>query len=272
MSIFSKVKKCLLAGALTVACLGFASVAFADAKAISLGDLHGGYVRAENYAFAHYSAWLKGSEDLENSWGEFVVAQENGMDGSTTYTRYIGELTKGQSGSSYYFHVSHKVERKYSSSGSLEYLTRDNGFNKLYRVLYRTPENFVLKRDDGKVITGDFAGEYNLETQESNMSQDAAIYLLEMKAGQSPDIVLQPWRHKYRYESRVLKPGDNVYDLYKRVMNEQGRSNFYGGVLIDAYDESGHFMGTYMVSENGKDIIYSEAGSHKIAWSTEAVG
>ena len=34
----------------------------------------------------------------------------------------------------------------------------------------------------------------------------------------------------------------------------------------------GRQIGTYMVANDGSDIIYSEAGRHKIAWSTEAVG
>lgn len=269
MSIFSKAKKYMIIGALTLGCLGYAAVGFAEAKAIGLDVYQGGYVRSVNYANARFSAWMNGQDNDENSWAEFVISTESGMDGSMIYNRYIGNLTRGQSGSKHYFIVQQAVERKYSSNGDLQYVKRDSAGGASYEVLYRTDDKFELKVD-GRALKQDITGEYNLETSQVNMSQDAAVYYLEIHANASPDIMLQPWKHKYKY---VTHPCTGAYyDVYKRVMDREGRPNFNNGTVIEAYEENGMPMGTYMVSSDGRDIVVSNGGQHKIAWSVEAVG
>ena len=269
MSIFSKVKKYMLVGALTLGCLGYAAVGFAEPKAISIEDFRGGYTRSVNYSNARFSAWMNGQAIDENSWAEFVIATESGMDGSMTYNRFIGNLTTGQSGSSYYFIAQQAVERKYSSNGDLLHVKRDTNVGASYQVLYRSGDKFELKQD-GKALKQDITGEYNLETSQVNMSQDAAVFFLEMHANQSADIPLQPWRHKYKY---VTHPCTGAYyDVYKPIMDREGRPNFNNGTVIEAYEENGLPMGTYMVTSDGNDIVVSNGGQHKIAWSAEAVG
>lgn len=269
MSILSKVKKYMFVGALTLGCLGYAAIGYAEAKAIGIEAFRGGYTRTENYSNARFSAWMNGQPMDENSWGEFVIATESGMDGSMTYNRYIGNLTTGQTGSKYYFIVQQAVKRQYSSDGNLQQVKRDTNIGASYEVLYRSDDKFVLKLD-GKALQQDITGEYNLETDQVNMSQDAAVFYLEMHANQSSDIPLQPWKHKYKY---VTHPCTGAYyDVYKRVMDREGRPDFNNGTVIEVYEENGMPMGTYMVTSDGHDIVVSNGGQHKIAWSVEAVG
>ena len=267
MSIFSKVKKYMLVGALTLGCLGYAAVGYAGAA--GLDAYKGGYTRSVNYANARFSAWMSGDNSEENSWAEFVIATESGMDGSMIYNRFIGNLTKGQSGNRHYFVVQQAVERKYSTNGDLEYVKRDTGVGAGYEVVRRSDDTFVLK-EDGRSLKQDITGEYNLETTQVNMSQDAAVYFLELHANQSSDIMLQPWKHKYKY---VTHPCTGAYyEVYKKVMDREGRPDFNNGTVIEAYEENGMPMGTYMVTSDGHDIIVSNGGQHKIAWSLDSVG
>ena len=269
MAIFSKVKKYMLVGALTLGCLGYAAVGYAEAKAVNIEAYRGGYTRSVNYANARFSAWMNGQVVDENSWAEFVIATESGMDGSMTYNRYIGNLTTGQSGNSHYFIVQQAVERKYSSDGGLQQVKRNTEIGATYQVLYRSPDKFELKLD-GRAVPQDITGEYNLETEQVSMSQDAAVFFLELHANQSPDIPLQPWRHKYKY---VTHPCTGAYyEVYKPVMDREGRPDFNNGTVIEVYEENGMPMGTYMVTSDGHDIVVSNGGQHKIAWSVEAVG
>lgn len=269
MSIFTKARKYMLVGALTLGCLGYAAIGYAEAKAIGIEDFRGGYSRSVNYANARFSAWMNGQTVDEDSWAEFVISTESGMDGSMIYNRYIGNLTRGQSGSKYYFIVQQAVERKYSSNGELQDVKRDTSVGASYEVVYRSDDKFVLK-EDGRSLPKDITGEYNLETSQVNMSQDAAVYFLEVHANASPDIPLQPWRHKYKY---ITHPCTGAYyEVYKRVMDREGRPDFNNGTVIEVYEENGMPMGTYMVTSDGHDIVVSNGGQHKIAWSTEAVG
>lgn len=269
MSIFSKVKKYMLVGALTLGCLGYAAVGYAEAKAVSIEAFRGGYSRSVNFANARFSAWMNGQAMDENSWAEFVITTESGMDGSMIYNRFIGNLTTGQSGSNHYFIVQQAVERKYSSNGDLQQVKRDTSIGASYRVVYLSDDKFELK-PDGKALAQDITGEYNLETSQVNMSQDAAVFFLELHANQSSDIPLQPWKHKYKY---VTHPCTGAYyEVYKRVMDREGRPDFTNGTVIEVYEENGLPMGTYMVTSDGHDIVVSNGGQHKIAWSVEAVG
>lgn len=266
-SIFKRAKAMFVAGALAISCVGFAAVGFAEAKAISLNDYFGSYVRSQNFAGVNFSANMHGNEDQTQSYAEFVVLSEDGKNGGMNRIAYIGEITKGESGSNHYFHISHVAERYYDNQGELKNYSVDNTKGYGFRLLYRTEDAFVLADDGGKAPRYDITGEYNRENPQQILSQDVAVYLLEMHANSSPEIPLQPWRHQYKY---VTTKVDNDV-IFRKIVEKEGR-HWCGGVIVEAYTKDGEPMGNFFVTNDGQNIILLEKNMTKIVWSTEAVG
>lgn len=170
-------KKILVGATLAIGCLGMASVAFAEAKAIEFHSIlracythtmcNEFYIRSANM----YKAPI-------NSWGEIIAREESGKDGSITKTWLIGEVNDGPR-NDVLLHIQRQVVQKLDSSGKTIFCKYDDVDYGL--LIYPQGEySFkVVKPEGGRVPSIDIEGDYIIDIEYPKMTSEAAMYVLD---------------------------------------------------------------------------------------------
>ena len=172
-----KLQRLFLGAALTISCLGFAAIGFAEAKAMDMElALRGSYSHVENFAgFKRSATMFKGAR--ENSWAEVVVEQEDGMTGGTKQERYIGDVLDGPRNDTL-FNIKRQVEYVRAGDGRLQ-AKNVTAVNLGMFVYIQDEETFKLARPEGAAGTNeDITGNYS-KVDMTLLSPDAAMYLVE---------------------------------------------------------------------------------------------
>lgn len=170
-------KKALLTAALTIGCLGYAAVGFAEAKAMEFEHmLRSTYYHSMSNEFAQKVANMYNAYNPDNSWGELRLSYESGMDGSVSKYWYIGDLRRGN-GSEFVLQVKRKVTSKRDSNNKeVMYKIEDTSFA---LPLYPQDEESFKLGDKRGVIPTDALGDYKSNLNYPQMSYEAAMYVLE---------------------------------------------------------------------------------------------
>jgi len=177
-------KKIFVGAALAIGCLGMASVAFAEAKAIEFDKiLRACYTHTMRNEFYVRSAQMYKAPI--NSWGEIVARAESGMDGSVTKTWLIGEVTDGPRGD-VLFHIQRQVVQKLDGSGkTVSWKHKDVDYGLL--IYPQSEGSFkVVKPEGGKVPSIDVEGDYISTVEYPMMTSEAALYVLHRFMNSNP--------------------------------------------------------------------------------------
>ena len=172
-------KRQLLGVALFVSCLGVAAVGFAEAKAFEITNvLHGSYAHSMRNEFFMRNANLYSVHNSPNSWGEVMVREESGMDGSVTRNWLIGDV-KLTPDNNYVLLVKRQVIQKLDSRGNIQMnQVKDANFDiKLYQRMESGVKLEHNRKGAGSNI--DIDGEYVTSLEYPVMSSEAAMYVLD---------------------------------------------------------------------------------------------
>jgi len=181
-STFLKHSKKILVGAvLAIGCLGMASVAFAEAKAIEFDTiLKGCYTHTMRNEFYIRSANMY--KDPVNGWGEIIAREESGMDGSVTKTWLIGEVKDGPR-NDVLFHIQRQVVQKLDANGKT-ISCKDDDVNYSLLIYPQNEYSFnVVKPKGGRVPAMD--------------SEDWALFSGEADEKDSDGHVTRAGRHQF---------------------------------------------------------------------------
>lgn len=162
---------------LSVACLGFAAVGFAEAKAFELQSvLKGNYAHTMRNEFFIREANLCNILGSDNGWGEIIAREESGFDGSVTKSWLIGDIE--QAGNNFSLKVKRQVVQKLDSSGKVQ-MHKIEDVNYRINLYHRMEKGFKAEwNQNGQRPCVDIDGEYITALDHTVMSSEAAMYVL----------------------------------------------------------------------------------------------
>lgn len=238
-STFLKHSKKILVGAvLAIGCLGMASVAFAEAKAIEFDTiLKGCYTHTMRNEFYIRSANMY--KDPVNGWGEIIASEESGMDGSVTKTWLIGEVKDGPR-NDVLFHIQRQVVQKLDANGKT-ISCKDDDVNYSLLIYPQNEYSFnVVKPKGGRVPSIDVGGDYTSSVEYPMMSNEAALYVLYRFMNSTP-----VYRNKLQ--------GAALQHIGKDLDEEHTFK------LVEHHQDQVVTRGTYKVNADGSILEYNAA-------------
>ena len=238
-STFLKHSKKILVGAvLAIGCLGMASVAFAEAKAIEFDTiLKGCYTHTMRNEFQIRSANMY--KDPVNGWGEIIAREESGMDGSVTKTWLIGEVKDGPR-NDVLFHIQRQVVQKLDANGKT-ISCKDDDVNYSLLIYPQNEYSFnVVKPKGGRVPSIDVGGDYISSVEYPMMSNEAALYVLYRFMNSTP-----VYRNKLQ--------GAALQHIGKDLDEEHTFK------LVEHHQDQVVTRGTYKVNADGSILEYNAA-------------
>lgn len=180
-------KKVMLTVVLATACLGTAAVGYADAKAYEPDQiLRSSYRHTMSNEFAMMNANIYNSTVPAKRWGEVNLFYLSGMDGSRNNFWYIGDLMKLSNGE-FALQVKRRVEvRKDDQQRETLHKVEDVDF--VLKLYIQDESSFKLvKGRAAESFKDEAVGDYHSFNPYPNMSEAAAMYVLERFLKASPE-------------------------------------------------------------------------------------
>ena len=218
ISFYKYSKKLFLGAVLAVGCLGMAAVGFAEAKAFEAETvLRGSYAHTMRNEFCIRNANLYNADNPDNAWGEFLVREESGMDGSVTRSWLIGDLKRD--GDNFILQVKRQVIKKADSSGKIN-LSKVANADYVLNIYHRMQDGFKAEWDQNGIgpCTG-VDGEYVASSEQLLMSKEAAMYVLQRFMNQTPE-----YRKKLEGAGMQL-PGQELSNIHTISLVEHHRDH-----------------------------------------------
>ena len=236
-----KSKKLLLGAVLMLGCLGTATTGFAEAKAFDVESvLRGSYDHTQCNEFFIRTANMYNAALPDNSWGEFIVREESGMDGSVTRSWLIGDL-KRDGDNNFVLQVKRQVIQKIDGSGQIQQSKVENVDYDL-QLYHRLQDGFKCMWDrKGTGPCTDVDGEYVSSLKSALMSREAALYVLQRFMNQTP-----AYRQKLEGAAMQLHGHQELSDIH--VIN-----------LVEQHPDHIVTRGSYEVDSDGSISEYDVA-------------
>lgn len=228
-------KKFFLGVVLAASCLGMAAVGFAEAKAYENDTvLRGSYVHTMRNEFCIRNANLY--NNVSNSWGEVIVREESGMDGSVTRSWMIGDLKLGAD-NNFVFNIKRLVTQKSDNRGNVKmHKVEDVNYN--VNAYHRMESGVKLEwNGKGKGLYPDIDGEYITSNEYPLMSSEAAMYVLERYMNGVPS-------YRNKLQGAAMQP------------ENAGLAEVHNIKLVEHHPDHVVTRGTYQVTAAGTILEY----------------
>ncbi len=236
LSFYSNAKKLLVGTLLAVGCLQPVSVCLAEAKAFEYDTvLRGSYIHTMNNEFFTRQANMYNTVNQFNNWGEVIVREESGEDGSVTKSWLIGNIRRKDN--NFIFDVRRHVIQKLDNWGKIKSTkVEDVCYN--VNLYHRMGSGVKLEwLDTGSGPCADIDGEYTVRSEYPQMSQEAAIYVLSRFMNS---------RTEYRKKlqgAAILPEGKDLAEVH--IIK-----------LIEQHSDHAVTRGTYQVDASGTILEY----------------
>ena len=183
---FSKTVRFLfLGGLLTVSCLGMAVTGFA-AKAFEYAQvLQGSYVHTVGDEFYVRNTNLYNDYYGKNGWGEVIVREESGRDGTVRRYYMIGDV-KHDNDDNFVLNVKRMIVQKLDNSGNIimnNVTDGDYDINLYHRMDSGVKLEWARTNKEAFI---NIDGEYVTSVEYPLMSGEAAMYILEKFMNNTP--------------------------------------------------------------------------------------
>ncbi len=237
LPFYSKVKKLLVGALLAAGCFQSVSVCLAEAKAFEYDSvLRGSYVHTMHDEFFYRQANMYNTVNQFNNWGEVFVREESGRDGSVTKSWIIGNIRRDND-NNFIFDVRRHVIQKLDNWGKIKSSkVEDVCYN--VNLYHRMGSGVKLEwLNTGAGPCADIDGEYKVQAEYPQMSQEAAMYVLARFMNSNPE-----YRQKLQ-GAAMLPDGKDMAEVH--VIK-----------LIEQHTDHAVTRGTYQVDASGTILEY----------------
>lgn len=187
LSLIKRSKKLFCGVLLTMCCLGMAAVCSAEAKAFEYESvLRGNYVHTMSNEFYKRNANLYNIINSDRGWGEIIVREESGFDGSVTRSWLIGDVKKDNK--NFTLVVKRHVIEKLDNRGKI-LMHKIDDVNYNVKLYHRMQDGFKAEwTKKGQAPCTDIDGEYITAMEYTLMSSEAAMYVFERYMNSIPSL------------------------------------------------------------------------------------